>query len=178
MKLFFVFYLLLFSLNAEAWRMPWEREDPGPLREIRIRGSYTPEDERELRELKESEEYYREIGFLEENEALKDKYPFVNYRYGEERFGFSNNYTGFKYCHTKLPEKWKYKFTVDPKLRDPNLSTPDLRVRLYDGRGNFLSEDRLRSGEYEIGSRFTWIVEAYSLSSGSTKNKSCEIRRG
>ncbi len=165
MKLVFVLYSLFFSSNAMAWRWPWEREDPGPLREIRIWGSYALASERDDRDiiewlkdfkeaesLEELEEYYRRIGHLEEDETIKD----IISHYRKDRFGFR----GIKSCHTRLPEKWKNKFTVDPKLRDPNLSTPDLRVRLYDGRGRFLSEDRLRSVRYyELD--FTWSVEAY-----------------
>ncbi len=167
MKLVFIFYLLFFSLRAEAWRMPWEREDPGPLREIMIWGSYNSGDKRDEREmieylkelhgiedLEELEEYYRRTGYLEEDETIKDR---ISDR-RKDRFG----YAGIAYCHKKVPERQRvYKFTVDPKLRDPNRSTPDLRARLYDGRGNFLSEAPLRSLHYYEPYSNTWSVKAY-----------------
>ena len=165
----FLLYSLFFSLNAMAWRWPWEREDPGPLLEIRIRGSYTPANERykrdegeiieDLKELhgiedmEELEEHYRMTGHLEEDETIKDRISYLR----KDHFGFG----GVRYCHTRLPEKWKYKFTVDPKLRDPSLETPDLRARLYDGRGRFLTEAPLRSARYYEPYSTTWSVEAY-----------------
>ena len=149
--------------------MPWEREDPGPLLEIRIRGSYTPANERYKRDerdiikdlkelhgiedLEELEEHYRMTGHLEENETIKDRISHLR----KDHFNFG----GIRYCHTRLPEKWKHKFTVDPKLRDPNRSTPDLRARLYDGRGRFLTEDRLRSVRYYEPYFNFWSVAAY-----------------
>ncbi len=135
-----------------AWKWLWEREDPGPLREIVLSGYYYAEDEMEL---EKSEKEYRRWGWLEEDESLKDKDPHT--KIGKERFVSLR----ISYCHKKTRPEERDKFIVDPKLRNPKLETPKLRARLYDEEWNFLTEDNLWSYEYETGANFGWGVESY-----------------
>ena len=93
------------------------------LKEILIRGYYSPEDKGRVKEL---ERDMRERGRIKAWESFEEKYPHLLDR-GDEGF----IYTGKMFCYNETREK--------NLVFDKNL-----KARLYDKKGNLLSEDFLR----------------------------------
>ena len=90
------------------------------LEEIIVWGSYQPADPNRLKAI---EDYYREIGILEEGGSLEEKHP-ETLDAGNERF----NWSGEKYCYQKKRNKEP---VFDKRFR----------ARLYSKRGKLLTED-------------------------------------
>ena len=128
MKVLFyiLFAMIFFSWSCSVKQLNPPREPNYPdkdLKEIIIRGKYVPEDKERV---KEYERDMRERGRIEAWESFEEKYPHLLDK-GDEGF----TYTGEMYCYNETSEK-------NPVFNK------NLRARLYDKKGNLLSEDFLR----------------------------------
>ena len=118
--------MIFFSWSCSVKQLNPPREPNYPdkdLKEIIIRGKYVPEDKERV---KEYERDMRERGRIEAWESFEEKYPHLLDK-GDENFIHSER----MYCYNETSRK-------EPVF-DKNL-----RARLYDKKGNLLSEDFLR----------------------------------
>ena len=135
--IWFLASIFLFGITTSFPSHSMERKKEGILypegdiQEIRIYGNYEPHDPQRLDNFKEM---LIRNHYLKPGDVFEKKYAHFLDK-GDEKF---SEHLRFNYCYDKTPDGRK-----EPVINK------NLRVRLYDGKGNVVAEDYLRVGKFD-----------------------------